>query len=147
MANGGLEETGPISFCDDVSSITADQLRGFFVGWPACPSPERHLDILHGSDRAILAIDETTGRAVGFITAVTDGVLTAYIPLLEVLPEYQKRGIGGELLRRMLDEFADLYMTDLVCDPPLQAFYERAGMHRGMAMVRRDRAGMTGERR
>ena len=53
---------------------------------------ERRLEILRGSDRALLAPPATTGRLVGFVTAITDGVLSAFIPLLEVLPEYQGQG-------------------------------------------------------
>ena len=39
----------------------------------------------------MLARDDA-GRVVGFVTAISDGVLSAYIPLLEVLPEYQGAG-------------------------------------------------------
>jgi ribosomal protein S18 acetylase RimI-like enzyme len=65
---------------------------------------------------------------VGFVTAISDGVCSAYIPLLEVLPIYQGRGIGSELMRRILARLADYYMIDLVCDAELQPFYTRLGM-------------------
>ena len=39
---------------------------------------------------------------MGFITATSDGALSAAIRLLEVLEAYQGQGIGSELLRRML---------------------------------------------
>ena len=42
----------------------------------------------------IIAIDENTNQVVGFVTAISDGVLSAYIPFLEVLPEYKSIGIG-----------------------------------------------------
>ena len=64
---------------------------------------------------------------VGFITAVSDGVLSAYIPLLEVLPAYQGRGIGGELVSRMRQQLEHLYMVDLLCDDEVASFYERIG--------------------
>ena len=53
---------------------------------------------------------------VGFVTAASDGVLSAFIPLLEVLPAYRDRGIGAELVRRLLGQLDDLYMVDLCCD-------------------------------
>ena len=65
---------------------------------------------------------------VGFVTAISDGVLSAYVPLLEVLPDYQGRGIGSELICRMLARLNDLYMVDLVCDAELVPFYERLGL-------------------
>jgi ribosomal protein S18 acetylase RimI-like enzyme len=67
---------------------------------------------------------------VGFVTAISDGVLSAYIPLLEVLPEYQGRGIGAELVRRLLDRLGGLYMVDLCCDEDVVGFYERLGLAR-----------------
>ena len=45
--------------------------------------------------------------------------LTAFIPWLEVLPGYQGRGIGGELMRRILEGTDRFYSVDLVCDPTL----------------------------
>jgi GNAT superfamily N-acetyltransferase len=90
--------------------------------------------LLAGSDHVVLAIDG--GRVVGFVTAVSDGVLCACIPLLEVLPEHQGGGVGTELTRRMLENLSDIYMVDLICDPETQPFYERLGMRRfsGMAV-------------
>ena len=46
----------------------------------------------------MLAVDQDNGRIVGFINALSDGILSAYIPLLEVIQEYQGRGIGKEML-------------------------------------------------
>ena len=126
-----------MTYTDSSKGITADRLAGFFVGWPNPPSPETHLQILAGSDEIVLALDDETGNVVGFITAVTDGVLSAYIPLLEVLPEYKGRGIGRELVRRMLEKLSAFYMVDLVCDPELMSFYTQFGMQTGTAMMLR----------
>lgn len=114
------------------------QLRGFFVGWPDPPSPATHLRLLQGSQHVILAIDEATAQVVGFITALSDGVLSAYIPHLEVLPAYQGRGIGSALVRQMLDHLRQQYMIDLICDPELQPFYARLGMRPWSGMVLRN---------
>lgn len=130
-----------IWYSSSADEVTADDLIGFFVGWPSPPAPETHLRLLRGSDAVVLARDGEPGhdgRVVGFITAITDGVLAAYIPLLEVLPEYQQRGIGGELVRQMLTRLADYYMVDLLCDADLQPFYERFGMRRASGMLARN---------
>ncbi len=122
-----------------VAGLTAAELEGFFAGWPTPPSPERHLELLRGSDHVVLARDGDDGRVVGFVTAISDGVLSAFIPLLEVLPSHQGRGIGTELVRRMLAELEPFYMVDLVCDPELEPFYERFEMMplSGMGLRRR----------
>jgi ribosomal protein S18 acetylase RimI-like enzyme len=39
---------------------------------------------------------------VGFARAISDGASNAYISTVAVLPEYQKRGIGREIIRRLL---------------------------------------------
>jgi ribosomal protein S18 acetylase RimI-like enzyme len=122
----------------------ADLAGGFWVGWPDPPSPERHLEVLRGSELVVLAIDETVstgspGRVVGFVTAVGDGVLAASIPLLEVLPAWQGQRIGSELVRRVVAAIEPRYMVDLVCDEPLVGFYERLGFTPYRAMIRRDR--------
>jgi ribosomal protein S18 acetylase RimI-like enzyme len=127
-----------IGYLTAIEGIDPGQLAGFFAGWPNPPTPETHLRLLAGSDHVVLALDGETSRVVGFITAITDGVLTTYIPLLEVLPEYQHFGIGSELVRRMLDNLSHLYATDLLCDPNLQPYYARFGMHPVTGMMLRN---------
>jgi GNAT superfamily N-acetyltransferase len=119
---------------DSIEECTPENLKGFFVGWPNPPSPEKHLEILAGSDEIVLAIDDDTGRVVGFVNAISDRVLSAYIPLLEVLPEYQKQGIGRELMRRMLEKLDGFYMVDLISDERVRPFYEKFGMKASCGM-------------
>ena len=128
-----------VVYTTDVSGLSTDDLQGFFADWPSRPSPERHLAILRGSDRVVLARERNGGRVIGFVTAISDGVLSAFIPLLEVVPGRRGQGIGTELVRRMLDELRDFYMVDLVCDPQLEGFYRRFEMTllSGMAVRRR----------
>ena len=127
-----------IRYTESIAGIEPRHLHGFFVGWPHPPSPETHLRLLANSDHVVLARDETTGAVVGFVTALTDGVLSAYIPHLEVLPTYQGRGIGQALVRRLLERLGPLYMVDLLCDPPLEPFYARFGMRPAFAMAIRN---------
>jgi len=125
-------------FLTSTDNICSDQLHGFFVGWPNPPSPETHLAILGRSDAVVLAIDEETGQVVGFINALSDGVLNAFIPLLEVLPAYQDRGIGSELVRRILAQLGALYAVDLLCDADMQPFYALLGMQPAQGMMLRN---------
>src|SRR5437867_3224685 len=108
---------------DDVDPT---QLAGFFEGWPSPPSPEKHLAVLRGSSHVVLA--EEAGEVVGFVTAISDGVLAAYVTLLEVRAAWRGRGVGTELVQRLLAQVESLYMVDVVCDPDLIPFYERFGM-------------------
>jgi len=132
------QKLNSIRYVSDTDSITADMLHGFFVGWPNPPNVDAHLRILQGSYHVVLAIDIGHNKVIGFINAISDGVLAAYIPLLEVLPAYQKQGIGKELVMQMLAALNHLYMIDLLCDPNLQPYYEKLGMHRGQGMLIRN---------
>lgn len=122
----------------NADNVTTDDLTGFFVGWPNPPSPATHLKLLGNSDYVVLARDHQSGRVVGFVTAISDSVLAAYVPLMEVLPEFQGRGIGKELVRRMLDQLDGLYMIDALCDENVVPFYERLGFTRATAVARRN---------
>lgn len=133
-----------VSYRANLDGISADMLQGFFVGWPNPPSSETHLRLLQRSYRVILAVDDQTNRVVGFVNAISDGTLCAYIPLLEVLPEYQMQGIGDELVRRILWALDGLYMVDLICDRRLQPFYEQMGMMRATGMMLRNYACQAG---
>ena len=128
-----------ITYQRGTDGINEKQLRGFFVGWPEPPDSARHLEILNGSSICILALDAQSEQVVGFTTAISDGSFAAYIPLLEVLPDYQGKQIGSELVRGMLAERDGHYMIDVVCDEDVQPFYERFGFQRWSAMIYRRR--------
>lgn len=134
-----------ISYQETLDGVTADRLQGFFVGWPDPPSAATLLRVLQGSTHIVLARDDETGQVVGYITAVTDGVLAAYIPHLEVRPDLQGRGIGSELVRMMLARLRSIYMVDLICDPELQPYYERLGMRPWTGMIVRNYDRQSGE--
>lgn len=132
-----------IRYSSDPTPLRPENVEGFFVGWPTPPDAATLVRILAGSDAVWLALDGA--RVVGFINALTDGVLNAFIPLLEVLPEYQGSGIGGELVRRMTESLGDIYAIDLVCDEGLVPFYEGSGYTKLTAMARRNYAHQRGK--
>ncbi len=124
-----------ITYTTSLENITPECLNGFFVGWRAPLSPEDHLRVLRASYRSILAVDDSTGQVVGFINAISDGLFSAYIPLLEVLPECKHQGIGSELVRRLLQELEHMNMISLSCDDDVVPFYERFKMFKVNAMI------------
>lgn len=133
-----------ITYTHSLDGVNTDHLRGgFFDGWGSPPTPEAHLKVLQGS--AYLVLAKVGDQVVGYITAISDGVLAAYIPHLEVLPAYKNQGIGAELVRRMFDQLRDIYMIDLICDADVQPFYERLGMTRYTGMIKRNYDRQSGE--
>jgi ribosomal protein S18 acetylase RimI-like enzyme len=124
-----------IEYRTTLDGISPDDLKGFFVGWVNPLTPEQHYTILKNSSFIVLAYDNEQSKVVGFINALSDMVNFAFIPLLEVLPEYQHRGIGGSLFRMMLELLEDITCIDLMCDVDMQDFYERFGMFRSHGMI------------
>ncbi len=117
--------------------LSAENLgEGFFDEWSNPPDPETHLKILENSDHVVLAVYDD--EVVGFITALSDGILSAFITLLEVLPDYQGRGIGQSLMNQIMEEIGEIYMVDLVCDANLSRFYAELGFATTTGMSRRD---------
>lgn len=124
-----------IRYANTLDGIEPQMLRGFFEGWQRPLSAGDHLRMIEGSSHVVLAIDDSARRVVGFINAVSDGFHSAFIPCLEVLPSYRRRGIGRELLNCILDRLGDFCCVDLTCDPELQAYYEKSSMQRSVGMV------------
>lgn len=134
-----------MKYVQTLEGISPDMLKGgFFVNWPNPPTPETHYQLLKNSFRVVLALDEKSEQVVGFINAISDGVLSAYIPLLEVLPQYQNQGIGKKLVKIMLDQLKHFYMIDLLCDENLQSYYEKLGMSRAKGMMIRNYENQSG---
>jgi len=131
-----------ITYQDSADGIRAEELAGFFDGWPRPPSAEQHLATLQGSSAVVIARDAEAGTVVGFVTAVSDGVMSAFIPLLEVLPAYRGRAIGSELVRRITALLQPLYMIDLLCDEDVQGFYGKLGFGPATGMSLRDRTAL-----
>jgi ribosomal protein S18 acetylase RimI-like enzyme len=88
----------------DTHGVDLDQLAALFnaVGWNRRTADrDRLTQLVRGSLYVVSAWDGD--RLVGFARAISDGAFNAYISTVAVLPEYQKRGIGRELIRRLLD--------------------------------------------
>ena len=99
------------------------------VGWTNYTSnPTMLKNALEHSLFLISARDEE-GNLIGFLRAVGDGFSIVYIQDIIVLPEYQRQGIGTQLLRQTLEYFKEVYQMILTTDSELKtiAFYEANG--------------------
>lgn len=128
-----------IIYSSDKAALDGLKLSGFFEGWPQKPSEEILRKSIENADYVVLAIDTKQKRLAGYITALSDKVLAAYIPFLEVEQGYRHHSIGHELVRKLLGQIDHLYMLDLVCDKELAGFYEEAGFKPWHAMIKRNK--------
>jgi GNAT superfamily N-acetyltransferase len=97
-------------------------------GWSSAAKPELLLKALLASHSLVTAWH---GQAlVGLGNAISDGYLVVYYPHLLVLPEYQGRGIGSELMRRLLARYEGFHQHMLVADGRALDFYRKCGFER-----------------
>jgi len=133
-----------IEYHSDLGQISPDDLGGFFVGGPRPPSAATHYRLLAASSEFGVAKESESSRVIGYITALSDGVLSAYIPHLEVRSEFRHRGIGSQLVREVLDRLGEIYRIDRMCDEDVRPFYEKLGLTPSGGMMRRNYANQSG---
>lgn len=82
-----------------------EAIREFLAanGWEKrVADPVRFAKMIDGADRTVVAIDGE--RLVGFARALTDGVSNGYIGTVAVADDMRGRGIGREMVSRLMDE-------------------------------------------
>jgi GNAT superfamily N-acetyltransferase len=128
-----------IDYRDGPYDVDLTQLARLFdsVGWQyRTRDPERLAQMVRGSLYNVSAYEGAT--LVGYARAISDGAFNAYVTTVAVLHAYQRRGIGRELLRRLLDG-RDQITFVLHADPEVHPFYLRCGFAPAPDMLRRDR--------
>ncbi len=70
-------------------------------------------------------------KLIGYIDSVSNGVTDAYIQDLMVCPDYQGKGIGTDLMDKMIEYLKEkrIYMISVVYEECLKPFYERFGFY------------------
>ena len=96
--------------------------------WSSAQKPELLHKALLASHSLFTAWDGK--QLVGLGNAISDGYLVVYYPHLLVLPEYQGRGIGTELMRRLMARYAGFHQHMLVADGRALDFYRKCGFER-----------------
>lgn len=127
-----------IKYTNSLHLFSKQSFSGFCVGWGTPLTAPKLYEVLKSSYAIVIAYDAASLKPIGFITSISDGVLSTYIPLLEVLPDYQKQGIGKQLVTLLLQRLEHLYMVDLCCDETLEKFYTPLGFTALKGMVRRN---------
>ncbi len=133
-----------VIYSTEKKDLVGLEMTGFFDGWPNKPNESVLQKSIENADYIVLAIDTEKKKLAGYITALSDDALAAYIPFLEVEKNYQHKGIGHMLVNKILEQLGHLYMIDLTCDKELAGFYSEAGFKSWHAMIKRNYANQGG---
>lgn len=97
--------------------------------WKESMDQTRIDDLIRGSFLFAVAIDSTTGRAVGMGRVISDGVADAYIQDLVVLAKWRNSGVGGMILKSLLEEcrIRKIAWIGLIAEPEKEDFYGTIG--------------------
>lgn len=118
-----------VVYSDTDTLETAEVLELYrSVEWSAAEKPDKLLAALRNSDTLITARLE--GKLIGIGNAISDGHLVVYYPHLLVYREYQGRGIGREIVKRMLEPYKEFHQQMLTADSQAIAFYTQLGFTR-----------------
>lgn len=107
-----------------------DMLKGLYndAGWTSYTQDmEESMNGIHASLRFVTAWDDTV--LVGMARAVGDEYTVLYVQDILVSGTYHRRGIGRELMRRLLLPYRNVRQTVLITDDTTQtrAFYRACG--------------------
>jgi ribosomal protein S18 acetylase RimI-like enzyme len=116
--------------------INLEQLAGLFAsaGWHDRAADRMRLrQQVLGAMFVVSAWEDSC--LVGFARAISDGATNAYISTVAVLPQYQRRGIGRELIRRLITG-RDGIVFVLHARPEVVGFYLKCGFQHADNMLR-----------
>lgn len=101
------------------------------VGWNGMESS--YIKSLENSYFYICCYDEN--NLIGFLDVVSNGVTDAYIQDVIVHPDYQRKGIGTNLINTAIDKLKQdhIYAISVLFDEELAPFYKRFGFNIMMA--------------
>ena len=117
-----------IEIDDDRSRIDLDAVHGFLseeAYWALGRPREAVERLISDADHVVGLYD--SGRQIGFARVVTDGVAFAYLTDVYVLSEYQGRGLGGALVRAVVEEGPHSDLRWLLHTADAHGLYRRFG--------------------
>lgn len=126
-----MNSKGSITIHGKERTLTSAQLEELFlsVEWSSGHYPDKLSVAMRNYATVLTAWDGD--RVVGLISAMDDGIMTAYIHYLLVRPDYQGKGIGKILLERIKEKYKDYLRIVLIAYNKECGFYEHCGFKKG----------------
>ena len=98
--------------------------------WSSANKPDQLHRGLTNSDSIVTAWQ--ADQLVGLANAISDGHLVVYYPHVVVHPDLQGRGIGKEMMRRLMERYKDFHQHSILADKDAVGFFERCGFYRSV---------------
>lgn len=98
------------------------------VEWSSGEYPEKLVIAMKNFDTVFSAWNGD--ELVGLISVMDDGIMNAYIHYLLVKPDYQLKGIGKELVRRVKIHYDYYLRIVVICENKNVKFYEYSGFEK-----------------
>lgn len=97
--------------------------------WKEYMDPSKIKIMIGGSFLFAVAIDISTGRAIGTGRVISDGIADAYIQDLIVLPGWRRMGVGKMILSALLEgcKSRSISWIGLIAQPGTEEFYGSLG--------------------
>ncbi|MGL4880666.1 MAG: GNAT family N-acetyltransferase [Waterburya sp.] len=111
----------------DKVDLPRDQLVNLYsqCGWSSAEKPDTLLFALANSETVISAWHQNL--LIGLGNAISDKALVVYYPHLLVLPSYQNKGIGREIMKRLQSPYINFHQQILLAINGATPFYEKLG--------------------
>jgi len=118
-----------IKFVDNWSNEDIVALYKSAGWWKESYDPSAIKQLIAGSFAFAVAVNPSSGKAIGMGRIISDGVSDAYIQDLVVLSEYRGQGIGKQLVNALLDRCLSKGMLwiGVISEPEQDGFYSSLG--------------------
>jgi N-acetylglutamate synthase-like GNAT family acetyltransferase len=117
-----------ITYKDD-KIISVEQVQSLFfsVGWRIGDKPEKLIEALKNSETLITAWDED--RLIGLVSAFSDITMVAYFHYVLTHNDYQKQGIGKQMISMALKKYQDYKHLVLISNNEKTGFFKKCGFN------------------
>ena len=97
------------------------------LGWKSGNYPDLLDRSLQNAGFLVTALDN--GKLIGLVSSIDDGGINAYVCYAAVSPNYQSKGIGKQMMKKMLAHYANYRRVVLISYSDTVQFYEANGFH------------------